>query len=168
MARSSDVQRMSLALVMLVAVGCSKKDKTADSAAAVVVAPPGGPPVAVAVPADAPVALQVAAPPGTGVILTDANGRAVYVLDAACTGDCLTQFTPVSGTATVKAGDTAVKSSMAGSTTGASGSAQATYNGSPLYYYNGDQAPGDMKGAGVKAGGATAHLVGPNGKKVGK
>jgi predicted lipoprotein with Yx(FWY)xxD motif len=57
---------------------------------------------------------------------------------------------------------------MAGSTTGASGSAQATYNGSPLYYYNGDQAPGDMKGAGVKAGGATAHLVGPNGKKVGK
>jgi predicted lipoprotein with Yx(FWY)xxD motif len=160
---------MSLALVMLVAVGCSKKQNTADSAAAaVVVTPPNAPPVAVAVPADAPVALEVAAPPGTGMILTDANGRAVYVLDAACTGDCLTQFTPVAGTATAKAGDTAVKSAMAGSTTGASGSKQASYNGSPLYYYNGDQAPGDTKGAGVKSGGATAHLIGPNGKSVGK
>ncbi len=159
---------MSLALVMLVAAGCSKKQSTADSAAAVVVTPPNAPPVAVAVPAEAPVALEVAAPPGTGMILTDANGRAVYVMDAACTGDCLTQFTPVPGTATAKAGDTAVKASMAGSTTGANGAKHASYNGSPLYYYNGDQAPGDMKGAGVKAGGTRAHLVGPNGKKVGK
>jgi predicted lipoprotein with Yx(FWY)xxD motif len=169
MACRFNVQRTSLALVMLVAAGCSKSKGTADSAAAVVVASPNAPPVAVAVPTDVPVELQVAAPPGAGIILTDAAGRAVYVLSGPCTGgDCAKQFTPVPGTATAKAGDTAVKSAMAGSTTGSAGSKQATYNGSPLYYYSGDQAPGDTKGAGVKVGGATAHLIGPSGKTVGK
>src|SRR5258705_5073211 len=100
MARSCDVQRMSLALVMLVAAGCSKKQSTADSAAAVVVTPPNAPPVAVAVPAEAPVALEVAAPPGTGLILTDAHRRARYVMDAPRTGHFLTPFTPVARNAT--------------------------------------------------------------------
>jgi predicted lipoprotein with Yx(FWY)xxD motif len=66
----------------------------------------------------------------------------------------------------VKAGDTAVKSSMVGSTSGANGAKQASYNGQPLYYYNGDQAAGDTKGQGVKVGNATAHLVGPSGSAV--
>ena len=43
---------------------------------------------------------------------------------------------------------------------------QVTYNGQPLYYYTGDSAPGDRKGAGQKAGGATASLVSPSGSKV--
>ena len=168
MVRRCDVERLSVALVVVLAVGCSKRESTADSAAAIVVAPPGAPAVAVAVPANEPVALEVAAPAGSKVYLTDAAGRAVYVLDGGCTGDCLTKFSPVPGTATAKAGDTAVKSALAGTTTGAGGSAQATYSGSPLYYFNGDVARGDTKGAGVKAGGATAHLVGPDGKRVTK
>jgi len=113
-----------------------------------------------------PVALQVAAPPGAKVVLTDDTGRAVYVLDAACTGDCLTQFTPVPGHSTVKIGDTTVRANLTGTATGANGSKQATYNGQPLYYYNGDTAPGDRKGAGKKVGGATASLVSPSGGKV--
>lgn len=168
MVRSNNVMPR-LAVGLLLVVACSKRTDRTDTAAtaAVVVAHDStGPAVAVAAPPDVPVELQVATPPGTGVILTDASGRAVYVLDAACTGDCATQFTPVAGHSMAKAGDTAVKSSMVGSTSGANGAKQASYNGQPLYYFNGDQAAGDTKGQGVKAGTATAHLVSPSGSAV--
>ena len=157
-----------LALTAVAVAACSKGASRADTAvAAVVVADSTAPAaVAVAVPADAPVALEVAAPPGAKVAIADETGKAVYVLDAACTGDCLTQFTPVRGHSTVKTGDTAVKATLTGSTTGPNGAKQATYNGQPLYYYKGDTAPGDQKGAGKKAGGATASLVNASGGKV--
>jgi predicted lipoprotein with Yx(FWY)xxD motif len=158
-----------VALTVVVAVSaCSKRDSNADTpVAAVVVADPNaGAAVAVAAPADAPVALEVAAPPGAKVALADGTGKAVYVLDTECTGDCLTQFTPVAGSSTAKTGDTSVKANLTGSTTRTDGSKQATYNGQPLYYYTGDTAPGDQKGAGKKAGGATASLVNASGGKV--
>lgn len=163
-----------LGAAVLLTAACSKRGDRSDSAAgavapaAVVVAPDSaGAAVAVAAPADVPVELQVAAPPGTGVILTDASGRAVYVLDAPCTTpDCTSQFTPVAGHSMAKAGDTTVKSSMVGSTTGANGAKQATYNGQPLYYYTGDQGSGSTKGQGMKVGSTTAHLVSPSGSTV--
>jgi predicted lipoprotein with Yx(FWY)xxD motif len=158
-----------LALAVVAVAACSKGNSRADTpaAAAVVVADPNAPAaVAVAVPTDAPVALEVAAPPGAKVALSDGSGKAVYVLDTDCTGACLTQFTPVPGTSTAKTGDTTVKSNLTGSTTRADGTKQATYGGQPLYYYTGDTAPGDQKGAGKKAGTATASLVGANGQKV--
>jgi predicted lipoprotein with Yx(FWY)xxD motif len=163
-------RNVMLALTVVVAVlGCRKGTPKPDTPiAAAVIVPDSNVPaaIAVAVPGDVPVALQVAAPPGAQVVLTDTTGRAVYVLSSACTGDCLRQFTPVAGHSTVKGGDTTVKASLTGSTTAANGSKQATYNGQPLYYYNGDTAPGDEKGAGKKAGGATASLVSPSGSKV--
>jgi predicted lipoprotein with Yx(FWY)xxD motif len=158
-----------LALAVVGVAACRKGAPKADTpiAAAVIVPDSNAPPaVAVAVPGDAPVTLQVAAPPGAKVVLTDDTGKAVYVLDAACTGDCLTQFTPVPGQSTVKSGDTTVKANLTGSITGANGAKQATYNSQPLYYYKGDTAPGDQKGAGKKVGGATASLVSPSGSKV--
>jgi predicted lipoprotein with Yx(FWY)xxD motif len=155
-------------VLTVVAVACGRRASRADTAvAAVVVADSTAPAaVAVAAPADAPVALEIAAPPGAKVALADETGKTVYVLDAACTGDCLTQFTPVPGHSTVKSGDTAVKATLTGSTTGPNGAKQATYNGQPLYYYTGDTAPGEQKGAGKKAGGATASLVNASGGKV--
>jgi predicted lipoprotein with Yx(FWY)xxD motif len=157
-------------MILALAAGCRKSDSAADTAMAVaVIAPDTGAAVAVAVPADAPVALQVETKPGTGVFLTDASGRAVYVLDdgtgtqIACTGPCATEFVAVPGTAMAGNGANAT---LAGGTTRADGSKQATYNGQPLYYYNGDTAKGDTKGQGTKAGGATASLVSPEGNKV--
>jgi predicted lipoprotein with Yx(FWY)xxD motif len=169
MSRRFEVHARIVMLVLtVVAVACSRRASRADTAvAAVVVADSNAPAaVAVAAPADAPVALEIAAPPGAKVALADETGKTVYVLDAACTGDCLTQFTPVPGHSTVKSGDTAVKSTLTGSTTGPNGAKQATYNGQPLYYYTGDTAPGEQKGAGKKAGGATASLVNASGGKV--
>jgi predicted lipoprotein with Yx(FWY)xxD motif len=157
-----------LALTVVAVAACRKGASKGDTTvAAVVVADSNAPgAVAVATPGDVPVALEVAAPPGAKVAIADETGKAVYVLDAACTGDCLTQFTPVPGHSTVKAGDTAVKATLTGSTTGPNGAKQATYNGQPLYYYSGDAAPGDQKGAGKKVGGATASLVNASGGKV--
>jgi predicted lipoprotein with Yx(FWY)xxD motif len=157
-----------LAFTVIAVAACTKRASKADSpVAAVVVADSNaGAAVAVAAPTDVPVALEIAAPPGAKVALADGTGKAVYVLDTECTGDCLTQFTPVPGTSTVKTGDTAVKATLTGSTTRANGSKQATYNGQPLYYYTGDTAPGDQKGAGKKAGTATASLVSASGTKV--
>jgi predicted lipoprotein with Yx(FWY)xxD motif len=156
--------RSILALLVVVAA-CSKRDKAADTPVAAVVVPgPGAPAVAVAAPPDVPVELDIAAPAGQPVALVDGSGRAVYIIDGGCTSpDCLAQFTPVPGTATAKAGGKAT-ASMAGGTTAADGSKQATYNGQPLYYYRGDSAAGSAKGNGVKVGSAQAHLVGADGK----
>jgi predicted lipoprotein with Yx(FWY)xxD motif len=151
--------------VLALAAACSRRDNAADTPVAAVVVP-GGPAVAVAAPPDVPVELDVVAPPGQPVALVDGSGRAVYIIDNGCTGpDCTAQFTPVPGTATAKSGGKA-NGSLAGSTTGASGAKQASYNGQPLYYYRGDSAAGDTKGNGMKMGSSQAHLVGADGKPV--
>jgi predicted lipoprotein with Yx(FWY)xxD motif len=160
-----------IVLVLAAATACNRNRKSADSAsapaAAVIADTSAG--VAVAVPLDPGVELDVAAPPGVAVFLVDHNGRPVYTLDNASggnakfTGDCAKNFTPVAGHSMAASGDTSVKSSMTGSTTGANGSKQATYNGKPLYYYNGDQAKGDAKGNNMKEDCGTAHLVSPGG-----
>jgi predicted lipoprotein with Yx(FWY)xxD motif len=163
--------RSSAIMILAIAAGCRKTAPAADTAVAVI-ATDSGAAVAVAVPVDSSVALEVATKPGTGVFLTDANGRAVYVLDdgsgtqIACTGPCATEFVAVPGTAMAAPGATGVNASLAGGTTGANGSKQATYNGKSLYYYNGDTAKGDTKGQGAKAGGATGSLVSPQGTEI--
>jgi predicted lipoprotein with Yx(FWY)xxD motif len=161
-----------IALILTASAGCNRNRKSADSAtaapaAAVIADTSAG--VAVAVPIDPGVELDVAAPPGAAIFLVDHNGRPVYTIadasggNAKLTGDCAKNFTPVAGHSMAASGDTSVKSSMTGSMTRADGSKQATYNGKPLYYYNGDQAKGDAKGNGLKENCGTAHLVSPGG-----
>jgi predicted lipoprotein with Yx(FWY)xxD motif len=163
--------RRSAALLVVFAVGCKRGNSAADTPVAAVVIQDTGAAVAVAVPADAPIALQVATTP-SGVILTDASGHAVYIVEGdaggagSCTGDCASQFTPVPGSAMPASGQTDVKASLAGGMTKPDGRKQATYNGQPLYYFKGDQASGDTKGQGAKAGSATGYLVSPEGNKV--
>jgi predicted lipoprotein with Yx(FWY)xxD motif len=162
-------------MVLIAVSACNTGKKSSDSSsgtpAAVVVADTSAG-VAVAVAADPGVELDVAAPPGVAVFLVDNKGRAVYTLDdasggnASYAGNCAKNFTPVAGHATAPTGDTAVKSSMTGSVTRSDGSKQATYNGKPLYYYNGDAAQGDAKGQGMKEDCGTAHLVNPGGSSV--
>jgi predicted lipoprotein with Yx(FWY)xxD motif len=170
---------LALAVAVAAVAACGRKDNatrdTTTSTGVVAVdstAPPAA--VAVATPAGAPLALTVAAKPGEAVYLTDANGRAVYFLDTpdgkpivSCEGDCAAAFDPVTGKAIVATGDTTVKVALIGDVARPNGSTQATYNGRPLYYYKNDQAPGETKGAGVKASGGSASLVAPDGKHAG-
>jgi predicted lipoprotein with Yx(FWY)xxD motif len=87
-----------------------------------------------------------------GRILTDRAGRTVYRFDqdtkgasaSACTGACMKEWTPVhaSGHLAV-AGASSVR---VATTRGGDGKPQLTVDGWPVYYYDDDEAPGDIHG----------------------
>jgi predicted lipoprotein with Yx(FWY)xxD motif len=90
-----------------------------------------------------------------GPILTDQDGRTLYAFaddkgggTSTCTGHCLAVWPALITTGAATAGkgiDTARLSTV----TRAEGTVQMTYQGWPLYYYVGDQGPGDVDGQDV-------------------
>jgi predicted lipoprotein with Yx(FWY)xxD motif len=98
---------------------------------------------------------------GGATVLTNAKGFTLYwfALDTAtksnCNGSCATYWPPVKGPATAGAGVTG----KLGTITRSDGSAQATYNGHPLYTYVSDTAPGQAKGNGLNVSGGVWHEV---------
>jgi predicted lipoprotein with Yx(FWY)xxD motif len=90
-----------------------------------------------------------------GTILTAANGMALYTkagdnaANSTCTGSCLTAWPPL----TVPPGQQAVGGPGVDGTfstlTLPDGTIQATYNGLPLYYCQGDTNPGDVTCNGI-------------------
>ena len=107
-----------------------------------------------------------------GPILVDGQGRTEYMFAAdksttsTCTGACAQAWPPVTttgGKPTVGAGLTA---SLVGTTKRADGSTEVTYDGHPLYYFEGDQAAGVAHGQNVDAFGAKWYVVGPKGTPV--
>jgi len=61
-----------------------------------------------------------------------------------------------------------VKASMLGTSKRSDGKEQVTYNGHPLYYFEGDKKTGQTAGQGLDAFGAEWYVVGANGSKVEK
>jgi predicted lipoprotein with Yx(FWY)xxD motif len=106
-----------------------------------------------------------------GTFLVDAKGRALYLWDAdhgpmsACTGDCATDWPPLTTTGTPTASGQA-KSSLLGTTKRADGSREVTYAGHPLYYFAGDSAPGQTSGQGSDSFGSPWWVVSPGGKAI--
>ncbi len=106
-----------------------------------------------------------------GTILTDAKGRAVYLFvadktsNSTCIGACARTWPPVitSGAAAAGAG---VNSDLMSTTTRSDGSAQITYNGHPLYYYDDDKGPGTTEGQGEDSFGAKWYVLTPAGAKI--
>src|SRR5690349_2593277 len=98
---------------------------------------------------------------GGAAVVTNAKGLTLYwfVPDTAttskCNGSCATFWPPVKGPATAGAGVTGKLATI----TRADGSAQATYNGHPLYTYVGDHAPGQATGNGLNVNGGVWHEV---------
>jgi predicted lipoprotein with Yx(FWY)xxD motif len=98
---------------------------------------------------------------GGATVVTNASGLTLYwfVPDTAttskCNGSCATFWPPVQGPATAGAGVTGKLATI----TRADGSAQATYNGHPLYTYAGDHAPGQATGDGLNVNGGVWHEV---------
>ncbi len=93
--------------------------------------------------------LQVADIHGLGAILVDGRGFAVYAYlpdrsgRPQCTGLCAQQWPPVdlpAGQSTFVAGP-GVERSLLGTTRGATGGRQVTYDGWPLYLWQGDTRP---------------------------
>ena len=98
---------------------------------------------------------------GGATVLTNAKGFTLYWFapDTAtrsnCTGSCAVYWPPVKGPVTAGPGVTG----RIGTITRPDGSAQATYNGHPLYSYVGDTSPGQAHGNALNLNGGLWHEV---------
>ncbi len=107
-------------------------------------------------PSNPPALTLEAASTDLGTFLTGRDGLTTYVFAAdtvpgvsACEGDCLAAWPPVSVPidSTVAVGEGVP--GVVGLTTGSDGSTQVTYDGRPLYYWQGDTEAGETNGQGV-------------------
>lgn len=104
-------------------------------------------------PAEAGTTVEVAES-DLGSILTDAEGRSLYVFlndsdgESSCYEDCAQNWPALETDGEPQAGEGA-DASLLGTTEREDGAVQVTYNEMPLYYFAGDDAPGDTNGQGV-------------------
>jgi predicted lipoprotein with Yx(FWY)xxD motif len=97
---------------------------------------------------------------GSATVLTSAKGFTLYSFapdtptTSKCNGACAQNWPPVKGPVTA-----AGVSGTFGTIKRADGSAQATFDGHPLYTFVGDTAPGQAKGNGLNAAGGLWHDV---------
>lgn len=142
--------------------GCAEaaEDSPEDS-------PEAGPPAA------AGAALAVASTEDGGVYLTDAAGRALYVLEGeprdsvTCYDECAQEWPPfAAGRTRPAAGSDAVRAELVSVVTRREGRRQVAYNGHPLYYYHDDREPGQTAGHDVHDQWGGWYLVGPDGEPV--
>ena len=111
-------------------------------------------------PASSGTALKTAQISGA-TVLTNARDFTLYWFapdtpaKSNCNGSCATFWPPVKGPATLGPGVTG----KLGTITRSDGTAQATYNGHPLYTYVGDTASGQAKGNGLNVSGGVWHEV---------
>jgi predicted lipoprotein with Yx(FWY)xxD motif len=112
-----------------------------------------------------------AATTGLGPTLVDSQGHTIYLFKkdqgtkSACFGACASAWPPVrtSGKPTVGGG---AKASLVGSVKRSDGQPQVTYNGHPLYLFQGDKKPGDTTGQGITAFGAAWFGLTPSGTQI--
>jgi len=112
------------------------------------------------------VTVGTATAPSLGTYLTGADGKTLYTFvgdgpnDSTCTGECATAWPPFTVAAGGQPTPGAGVTGKLGTLTRADGTTQVSYDGLPLYYWQGDAKPGDTTGDGVsgfsiaKVGGA--------------
>jgi predicted lipoprotein with Yx(FWY)xxD motif len=117
---------------------------------------------------DAGVTVQLATNDTYGSILTDAQGRSLYMFDndttskSTCNAGCAPTWPALTVTGQTTGGG-GVDAALLGTTTRDDGTTQVTYNGHPVYTYAGDNAAGDTNGEGI---GDVWHLVSAKGEAV--
>jgi len=147
-----------IALVALAVTGCGSSGNPT--------APPAPPETA----SGAPAAVG-AATTGLGQILVDSKGQTVYLfkkdtaINSTCSGACARAWPPVRANAKPTVGSGA-NASLVGTTTRSDGKPQLTYNGHPLYLYQGDHKPGETTGQGLTAFGAAWYALSPAGNQL--
>jgi predicted lipoprotein with Yx(FWY)xxD motif len=106
-----------------------------------------------------------------GKVLVDAKGRTLYLFEADkpnksnCSGACLSIWPPLTSAAKPNATGGALAAKI-GTISASGGKRLVTYSGHPLYYYVGDQKPGDTKGQGLNQFGAKWYVLAPSGNKI--
>jgi predicted lipoprotein with Yx(FWY)xxD motif len=133
---------------------------------------PRPPPAAPGGPAAQTAAASLAASQSSlGTILTDGQGRAVYLFAAdtgpssTCAGGCSSVWPPVSTTSPPTAGP-GLDGALLGSSRRADGTTQLTYAGHPLYYFVKDTGPGTTAGEGITNFGGSWLGVDPAGHEL--
>jgi predicted lipoprotein with Yx(FWY)xxD motif len=106
-----------------------------------------------------------------GNVLVDSQGRTLYLFLAdtgttsECNGECANEWPPAEVSGSPTAGNGA-DASMLGTTTRSDGKTQVTYNGHPVYRFEGDKKAGDTNGEGLVAFGAGWFAMSPAGNQV--
>jgi predicted lipoprotein with Yx(FWY)xxD motif len=106
-----------------------------------------------------------------GRILANGRGRALYLFTADrgktsnCSGDCATAWPPYIVKTKPVAGP-GVKPGKIGTTRRSDGKLQATYAGHPVYFYVGDNEPGEVLCQAVNEFGGFWYVLRANGKAV--
>jgi predicted lipoprotein with Yx(FWY)xxD motif len=106
-----------------------------------------------------------------GKVLVDGKGMTLYLFEkdtgttSTCTGTCAQFWPPVTTKGAAKAGS-GITASKLGTTMRSDGTTQVTYNGHPVYYYGGDQKPGDVNGQGQNTFGGLWYVMSPAGSAV--
>jgi predicted lipoprotein with Yx(FWY)xxD motif len=107
---------------------------------------------------------------GLGKILVDSQGRTLYLFaqdkgtKSTCSGGCATAWPPLRASGKPTAGG--AKASLLGTTPRSDGQPQVTYDGHPLYGYQGDSKPGDTNGQDVVGFGAAWSVLSPAGNEI--
>jgi predicted lipoprotein with Yx(FWY)xxD motif len=107
-----------------------------------------------------------------GKVLVNSKGRTLYLFQAdqgttsACNDACASAWPPLVN-ASPKAGK-GVKASLLATSARADGKSQVTYNGHPLYTFQGDKKAGATSGQGVNAFGGLWYALSPAGDQVTK
>jgi predicted lipoprotein with Yx(FWY)xxD motif len=107
-----------------------------------------------------------------GQILVDGKGRTLYLFEAdkggrsACDGACASAWPPYLSSGAPQAGSGVTGALLGSSPRGDGGGTQVTYHGHPLYYYAGDNQPGDTTGQGLNQFGAKWYVLASNGDKI--
>ena len=149
----------AIPLVALAAAGCGGGGGEATAA-------PAQPKTAGAAPATIGVAST-----GLGRTLVDSSGRTIYLFKkdrgttSACSGECAIDWPPVRASGKPTVGDEA-NASLVSTTKRSDGEPQVTYNGHPLYLFEGDHNPGDTNGEGLTAFGAGWYALSPAGNQL--
>ena len=100
--------------------------------------------------------MTVADAAGVGAYVTDASGRALYIVETdsatfTCSGACATDLEPVIGSATIASGAMGLEASLLSTRALPDGRQQVTYDGKALYFSRSDMTKGDTKGQGSKS-----------------
>src|SRR3954470_1434240 len=108
---------------------------------------------------------------GLGKILVDSQGRTLYLFQkdtgskSTCSGGCAAAWPPLRSSGKPTAGGGA-KASLLGTTPRSDGKPQVTYNGHPLYGFQGDSKSGDTTGQGNPGFGAPWYVLSPAGDAI--
>ena len=158
-------------MLVLCALSCEAKDPPAHPGRATV-ADTAPDTASTSPPASGARALRVdvGRSPEHGLYLADSNGRALYVLaqdsggTTSCYDACARVWPPLLATGRVPtAAASAVKQALLSTIARRDGEIQVTYDGHGLYYYQGDDGPGQTNGHHVQYTWGEWYLMSPEG-----